>query len=179
MSAEPPATSTSPHQYAMGASRVATPDLLRNARTASEPDQPGARPQASEHGGSIVSGAGGSMAGKGPLKGGELNAAVTSALVGIHTEHLGRGPRSASTFHHGPVLVTLMHDILTNAEKWLARTDRGDAVKHIRQLYQETMEADFCAAVERLTGRKLIAFISGNQIAPDIAAEVFILDEPL
>ena len=28
------------------------------------------------------------------LRGGELNAAVTSALVGIHNVHLGRGPTS-------------------------------------------------------------------------------------
>ena len=41
------------------------------------------------------------------------------------------------------------------------------------------MEADFCAAVERLTGRKVLAFISGNHIDPDIAAELFILDSPL
>ena len=119
------------------------------------------------------------MAEKEPLKGGELNAAVTSALVGIHTEYLGRGPRSASTFHYGNVLVTLMHDVLTNAEQSLGRTNQGDAVKHIRQLFQQTMEADFRAAIERLTGQKVIAFISGNHIEPDIAAEVFILDAPL
>ncbi|MGZ4169966.1 MAG: hypothetical protein ACXVFN_13740 [Solirubrobacteraceae bacterium] len=40
---------------------------------------------------------------------GELNATITSALVGIHTEHLGRRPSSASTFHRDNVLVTLMH----------------------------------------------------------------------
>ena len=122
---------------------------------------------------------GGLMVERDPLKGGELNAAVTSALVGIHTEHLGRGPRSASTFHYGNVLVTLMHDVLTNAEKSLARTNRGDAVNHIRQLFQQTMEADFRVAVERLTGRRVIAFIGGNHIDPDIAAELFILDAPL
>ncbi len=48
--------------------------------------------------------------------GGELNAAVTSALVGIYTEYLGRGPKTASTFHHGNVLLTLMNDVLTQAE---------------------------------------------------------------
>lgn len=119
------------------------------------------------------------MADQTPLKGGELNAAITSALVGIHTEHLGRGPRSASTFYHGHVLVTLMHDVLTPAEKSLTRNNQSDAVDHIRHLFQKTMEADFREAVERLTGRKVLAFISGNHIDPDIAAEVFILDAPL
>ena len=113
------------------------------------------------------------------LKGGELNAAITSALVGIQTEYLGRGPRRASTFHYGHVLVTLMHDVLTPAEKSLTRTNQADAVDRIRHLFQETMEADFREAVERLTGRKVLAFISGNHIDPDIAAELFILDAPL
>jgi hypothetical protein len=32
--------------------------------------------------------------------------------------------------------------------------------------------------VERLTGRKVLPFISGNHVEPDIAAELFILDGP-
>jgi len=113
------------------------------------------------------------------LTGGELNAAVTTALVGIHTEYLGRGPATASTFHHGNVLVTLMHGVLTNAEKALAKTDRAPVVKNIRQLLYDTLEADSRAAVERLTGHKVVAFISGNHLDPDIATELFILDTPL
>jgi uncharacterized protein YbcI len=113
------------------------------------------------------------------LTGGELNAAVTSALVGIHTDYVGRGPTTASTFHHGNVLVTLMHGVLTKAEKSLARTDRAHVVNNIRQLFQQTMEADSRAAVEQLTGRKVVAFISGNHLDPDIATELFILDAPL
>jgi len=34
------------------------------------------------------------------------------------------------------------------------------------------------AAVERLTGRNVVAFISGNHLDPDIAAELFIVDPP-
>jgi uncharacterized protein YbcI len=113
------------------------------------------------------------------LRGGELNAAITSALVGIHNQFLGRGPKTASTFHYGNVLVTLMHDVLTQAEKSLAEAQHTDAVSHMRHLFQETMESDFRAAVERLTGRRVLAFISGNHANPDIAAELFILDGPI
>jgi hypothetical protein len=38
------------------------------------------------------------------------------------------------------------------------------------------MATDFREAVERLTGRQVIAFISGHHIDPDVAAELFILD---
>jgi uncharacterized protein YbcI len=113
------------------------------------------------------------------LTGGELNAAVTSALVEIHNEHLGRGPKTASTFYSGNVLVTLMNGVLTHAEKSLTDTHHINAVTSMRHLFQRTMEADFRVVVERLTGRKVLAFISGNQVDPDIAAELFILDGPL
>jgi uncharacterized protein YbcI len=113
------------------------------------------------------------------LTGGELNAAITSALIGIHAEHLGRGPKRASTFYHGNVLVTLMHDVLPPAERTLVRTHHHEAISRIRQLFQETIEADLCAAVERLTGRHVVALVSGNHIDPDISAEVFVLDAPL
>jgi uncharacterized protein YbcI len=115
----------------------------------------------------------------GQLHGGDLNAAITSALVGIQTGYLGRGPQSASTFHQNNVIVTLLHDVMTQAERSLAADDQEDAVTHMRHLFQKTMEADFVQAVERLTGRHVTAFISGNNVTPDIAAELFILDTPL
>ena len=114
-----------------------------------------------------------------PLHGGDLNAAITSALVGIQTSYPGRGPRSASTVHHNDVIVTLLHDVMNQAERSLAADDQEDAVTHMRHLLQKTMEADFVKAVERLTGRHVTAFISGNNVTPDIAAELFILDTPL
>src|SRR3954451_14456632 len=110
-----------------------------------------------------------------PLRGGELNAAVTSALVGIQNQYLGRGPKTASTFHHQNVMVTLMHEVLTPAEIALTETTPRDAVTNIRHLFQQTMETDFRAAVERLSGLTVVAFISGNHVSPDIAAELFIL----
>jgi uncharacterized protein YbcI len=114
-----------------------------------------------------------------PLTGGELNAAITRALVGIQTDYVGRGPKTASTFYHKNIIVTLMHDVLNRAEQELAKGDgRGDLTT-IRQRYQETMQADFTEAVERLSGRRVVAFISGNHADPDIASELFVLDAPI
>jgi uncharacterized protein YbcI len=119
------------------------------------------------------------MAESGKLSGGELNAAVTSALVGIHTAHLGRGPRTASTFHHGNVVVTLMQDVMTPAEKSVARNGNATEVSNMRHLMQEAMRGDFTGAIERLTGRQVIAFMSANHNEPDMASELFVLDAEL
>jgi uncharacterized protein YbcI len=113
------------------------------------------------------------------LRSGALNAALTSAIVGIHTNHLGRGPSSASSFHNENVVTVLMRDVMTQVEKTLSRSGSGHAVTNMRHLYQETMADDFKAAVERLTGRKVVAFVSGNHIDPDIAVETFVLDGPI
>src|ERR1700758_3443424 len=98
------------------------------------------------------------------LTGGELNAAITSALVGIHTRYVGRGPDSASTFYNGCVLVTVMRDVMTHEERSLVEAHKMDTVNTIRRDFQEAMERDFCAAVERLTARKVQAFVSGHRI---------------
>ena len=92
---------------------------------------------------------------------------------------LGRRPETATTLHYGNVPVTLMNQVLTHAKKSLTETGHADAINKIRHLFQETMEADFREAVERLTGRKVLAFISGNHVDPDMAAEVFVLDGEL
>lgn len=113
------------------------------------------------------------------LRGGELNAALTEALVRIQAEQLDRGPANAITFHRGNVVVAVLHDVLTTAERVSAKNGRHDDVNEFRQLLRQAMEADFRAAVERLTGRRVIAFLGANHLEPDVAAEIFVLDASL
>jgi uncharacterized protein YbcI len=49
-------------------------------------------------------------------------------------------------------------------------------VLDMRHKFQEAMRPELVGAVEELTGRKVVAFMSDNHIDPDMAAEVFILD---
>jgi uncharacterized protein YbcI len=46
----------------------------------------------------------------------------------------------------------------------------------MRKAYQYTMRRDLVGAVEEITGRKVIAFMSDNHIDPDIAIESFVLE---
>lgn len=113
------------------------------------------------------------------LSGKELNAELTRTLVGIQTEHLGRGPASAVAFCGENVVVAVMHDVLNNAEKVLAQNGNHRDISECRRLFRQVMEDDFRAAVERLTGRKVVAFLGANQLNPDVSAEIFVLDAPL
>jgi uncharacterized protein YbcI len=107
---------------------------------------------------------------------GRLNAAVARAVVHAHNEYRGRGPTKAQAFFNQQVLVVLMEDTLTKAERSLVRDGKNDAVFELRRQMQSTMRADLVASIEDLTGRKVIAFMSANHIAPDYAAELFVLD---
>jgi hypothetical protein len=44
-----------------------------------------------------------------------------------------------------------------------------------RMEFQEVMRERFAAVVEHATGRRVIGFMSGNQQAPDMICEVFVL----
>lgn len=74
-----------------------------------------------------------------PLRGGELNAALTREMVRIHTANLGRGRNKSFSFHNGNVVMTILQDVLTKAEQSLAINDHGEAVLAMRQLFQRTM----------------------------------------
>lgn len=112
------------------------------------------------------------------LTGGELNAAVTREVVRIHTATIGRGPRKSYSFHNGNTLVTVLLEVLTRAEQNLVSYDEGEAVLATRRIAQQTMAGEMKAAVEKLTGRSVVAFMSDNHLEPDMAIEVFILDPP-
>ena len=50
------------------------------------------------------------------------------------------------------------------------------AVLQMRRTFQGTMRTELIAVVERLTGRKVAAFMSDNHINPDVAVETFVLE---
>jgi uncharacterized protein YbcI len=107
--------------------------------------------------------------------GGELNAAISNALVRIQREYLGRGPTRARTSIRDDAVVVLLEDTLTKAERSLVDDGKEDEVLITRGSLQRTMREDMEAAVASLTGRSVVAFMSTNHIDPDIACEVFVL----
>jgi uncharacterized protein YbcI len=114
-----------------------------------------------------------------PLSGGELNAAVTREVIRVQNESHGRGPKKAFSFHNGNVLVTILEEVLTPAERKLAGSGESDAVLRMRRLYQRSMATELKKGIEAITGREVVAFMSDNNLEPDMAIETFILDRPL
>lgn len=115
----------------------------------------------------------------GRLVGGELNAALARAVVRFHNEQLGRGPTRARAFYRDNVIVVILQNALTRAERSLAASGKQEAVHQLRSAFQDAMRADLVGTVERLSGAKVEAFMSANHLDPDYASEVFVLDRPV
>ena len=107
--------------------------------------------------------------------GGTVAAAISRATVRIMAEYTGRGPTKARTSIRDDVVLVLLQDTLTRAERTLLAAGDEQFVLDTRGRFQRTMRTDLVAAVEMLTERKVIAFMSTNHIDPDMAAEVFVL----
>ena len=107
---------------------------------------------------------------------GSLVAAISNAVVKCTREYTGRGPTKARTTIGNDMIVTRIEDTLTKGERSLAESGKGDMVTDIRRCFQMTMREALTAEIEKLTGRKVIAFMSDNHIEPDMGVEIFVLE---
>ena len=102
--------------------------------------------------------------------------AISNAITRLHREHYGRGPKSARTIIQRNYVVCFLDDIYTPAERTLIDAGRLDSVRQTRHEFQEAMRPVFSQAVEEITGRRVIAFMSQVHFEPDMASEVFVLE---
>ena len=101
---------------------------------------------------------------------------VGNAITKLHRERYGRGATTTRTLYQRNFIVAFLEDIYTPLERTLIDADKHDDVKHTRQVFQMAMRQRFSDAVEEITGRKVIQFMSQVSFEPDMAAEIFVLE---
>ena len=106
---------------------------------------------------------------------GSLSSAISNAVVGLLRDYTGRGPTHARTTIGPDTIVVTLRNSLTKAERTLATHGKAVEVLAMRRAFQNTMREELIAAVERLTGRNVEAFLSDNLHEPDVAVEIFLL----
>jgi uncharacterized protein YbcI len=107
---------------------------------------------------------------------GALLAAISNLVVRIYAEHVGRGPTRARTYFNDNVIACVLHDTLIKPERTLLGDGKHETVLRMRIALQEAMREELVSGVEQLTGRKVISFMSGNDLSPDYATEIFVLE---
>ena len=111
------------------------------------------------------------------LRGSSLLSELAKEMVRIFKEQLGRGPTSARAAWAGTdVLVIVLEDTLTPAERTLARMGEHERLRQTRSFFQYASVREFCEPVERLTGRTVRAFTSGTDTEVEgLSVETFVL----
>jgi uncharacterized protein YbcI len=101
---------------------------------------------------------------------------ISNALVGIHKEYYGRGPTKARMYISDDLVVVVLQGGYSRVEQTLVDTGRSESVLQTRLTMQETMEDTTRKEIERLTGRKVRSFMSGNDPDQELQTEVFLLE---
>ena len=113
-----------------------------------------------------------------PLTGEALLLAVTDAMVAFHERYHHRAPVTAKTTLLGDdLLACVLGGVYTDVEKTMIELQQTTVVQETRSAFQTAMQHKFIAAVERLSGRDVLAFISNQHVGPDMEIELFMLKD--
>ncbi|MDA0163233.1 DUF2294 domain-containing protein [Solirubrobacter ginsenosidimutans] len=115
----------------------------------------------------------------GPLDGEALLSAITDAMIGLHERYYHRPPVTAKCQLMGDdLLACVLGSVYTDVEKTLIEIERAPIVQDNRNAFQRAMEGRFISAVETLSGRAVVLFISSHNIGPDLEVELFFFADP-
>ncbi|HEX5145822.1 MAG TPA: Na-translocating system protein MpsC family protein [Conexibacter sp.] len=107
---------------------------------------------------------------------GSVLAQIANEMVRLFKEQFGRGPtRARASWAGDDILVVVLEDTLTSAERNLVLMGEHERLRETRLFFQTATEREFCEPVQRLTGRKIRAFMSAlDTLADGLAMEMFV-----
>jgi uncharacterized protein YbcI len=114
-----------------------------------------------------------------PLNHQELLVRLSGETARIQKEAFGKGPVSTKSFLFDDMLLVVMRDGLTVAEKTMLGFGQADLVRQFRQTFQNEMTTTFVDMVESATRRKVLTYQSQIMFDPDVVIEMFVFDREL
>jgi uncharacterized protein YbcI len=106
---------------------------------------------------------------------GRVRSVISTEMTRLHREYYGRGPTKARTYIQDDLVVVVLEETFTRAERTLVDRGEIDAIQQIRRRFQQQMSEEFTSLVEQATGRKVRAFLSETNLEADVAVEIFLL----
>jgi uncharacterized protein YbcI len=104
-------------------------------------------------------------------------AQISNEMVRLYKSLFGRGPTRARTHYAGPdAIVVTLENSLTPAEQSMVELGEHQRLRDVRMFFQHAREDDFREVVERITGRRVRAFVSGIDTKQDVSSELFYLE---
>ena len=113
---------------------------------------------------------------EGPQKSlGEMRATISREMGRLQAEYYGKGPTRAKTYIVDDLVVVVLEETFTRAERTLVERGEREAIQHIRRRFQQQMAESFTSLVEQATGRKVRVFLSETDVDSDVSVETFLL----
>ena len=106
---------------------------------------------------------------------GETRARISKEIVRLQSEYYGKGPTRARTYIVDDLVVVVLEESFTRAEKTLVERGEREAIQQIRRRFQQQMADSFISIVEQATGRRVRAFLSETDVGQDVSVETFLL----
>jgi uncharacterized protein YbcI len=104
--------------------------------------------------------------------------AIANQIVKLHSEYYGRGPTRARTYMLDDLVVVVLEETFTAAEKTLINRGESEPIQNIRRRFQTVMKDQFKSVVEQETGRQVRVFMSETDTDADVSIEIFLLGPP-
>jgi len=111
-----------------------------------------------------------------PRTNGELSRDLARAMVALYKDYVGRGPTHARAYVEDELITIVLQETMITAEKTLAEEGEEELVRGVRRVLQGKFRDDAVEIVERLSGRRVKAFLSDHAIDEDVAIEAFVLE---
>ena len=109
---------------------------------------------------------------------GSVRLAISNALVTVKKQLYGKGPVKAKTYLNDNYVFSVLEGGLTRNEETLLAAGEHALVRDYRLRFQEAVAETIRAAVEEVTGRKVLAYHSQIVFEPERMFEIFVLDAP-
>ena len=106
---------------------------------------------------------------------GETRARISKEMVRLQSEYYGKGPTKAKTYIVDDLVVVVLEESFTRAEKTLVERGEREAIQQIRRRFQQQMADSFISIVEQATGRRVRVFLSETDVDQDVSVETFLL----
>jgi uncharacterized protein YbcI len=104
-----------------------------------------------------------------------VRATISTEITRLQSEYYGRGPTKAKTHISDDVVVVVIEETFTRAEKTLIERGEAQGVQDIRRRFQQAMRDQFVSVVEQATGRRVRSFLSETDLEEDVSVEFFLL----
>ena len=108
-----------------------------------------------------------------------LRLAISNAVVGTNKELFGRGPTKARVIIQREIVVCVLADCLTTAERTLVQSGHSDRVALLRHEMNTVARPKLISLIEGLTGLSVIATTAGIDLEAGEQVTTFTLDGPL